>query len=875
MNEIANGATSFPEPEPAHERARLLIVDDVHENLHALMNILRDDYALNAATSGEKALELARRAPQPDLVLLDIRMPGMDGYAVLSALKADTATAEIPVIFVSALAEVADEARGLALGASDYITKPVNPDLLKTRVKNQIELARYRKNPVMFDIAAQVDPANPPSLLVVDDLPENVHELIDALKDDYRIMVACSGAKALEMIERAPPPDLVLLDIVMPDMDGYEVCRRMKASHTGKRIPVMFVTVIDSSVEKVKGFALGAVDYITKPFDIDEVKSRIRTHLELARLRHYLEELVAQRSAMLQISEEKYRVLAHRDALTGLPNRMLFAELLAHALLLAERRQSRLALLHVDLDNFKTINESLGHRFGDQLLIEVSKRLQGLVPERDAVARIAGDEFNIILNHGDDLPGVDLMAQRMIDTLAEPFDLDGTSVYVGASIGIALYPADGQSAETLQSGADSAMHQAKAQGRGILRFFSPEMTSRARERLTLEAELRRALERDELVLYYQPQVDLISGQIVGLEALVRWQHPQRGLILPGEFIPLAEESGLVVRLGDWVLRAACTQIRQWSEVGLTPRHTAVNVSAVQLSRGHLIESVREALQTSGIAPEQLELEITESFVMVDREKSFQSLADLKALGVRLSIDDFGTGYSSLAYLQQLEVHKLKVDISFVRDMTSNSGNASIVKAVIALGHSLGLEIIAEGVEDSGQARYLRSLQCDVMQGYLVSRPLPVEEMTKFLATFSPPRVPVDNEAAATLLLVDDEGNVISALKRLLRRENYRVLTAASGEEALALLAEHEVGVILTDQRMPGMTGTELLARARAMHPNTVRMVLSGFTGLESLTEAINRGEIFKFLTKPWEESELLEAIRQAFRHYSEASAKPD
>ncbi|GAB1393295.1 hypothetical protein MASR1M60_14580 [Rhodocyclaceae bacterium] len=260
--------------------------------------------------------------------------------------------------------------------------------------------------------------------------------------------------------------------------------------------------------------------------------------------------------------------------------------------------------------------------------------------------------------------------------------------------------------------------------------------------------------------------------------------------------------------------------------------------------------------------------------MTDREAAFQTLADLKALGVRISIDDFGTGYSSLSYLQQLQVHKLKVDISYVRDMTTNSGNASIVKAVIALGHSFGLEIIAEGVENQGQARYLRTLQCDVMQGFLVSPPLSADDMTQFLANFQPPEVPTDQSAMSTLLLVDDEPGVISSLKRLLRRENYRILTASSGEEALTLIAENEVGVILTDQRMSGMSGTELLARVRSMHPHIVRMVLSGYTGLDSLAEAINRGEIFKFLTKPWDEIELLDALRAAFRYYAEAKKPP-
>jgi len=267
------------------------------------------------------------------------------------------------------------------------------------------------------------------------------------------------------------------------------------------------------------------------------------------------------------------------------------------------------------------------------------------------------------------------------------------------------------------------------------------MTHRARARLTLEAELRHAIEHDELRLHYQPQVDLRSGKIIGVEALVRWQHPTRGLIAPGEFIPLAEESGLVGGLGEWVLKNACQQIRAWTDAGIAPQQTAVNVSAVQLSRGQLIVSVKAALQAARIDPEQLELEITESFVMLDREQSFKSLAELRALGVRLSIDDFGTGYSSLAYLQQLQVHKLKIDMSFVRGIVTNTSNALIVKAVIALGHSLGLEVIAEGVEEIAQASYLHMLDCDVMQGYLISHPLPAEEITRLLVSYLPIDIP--------------------------------------------------------------------------------------------------------------------------------------
>lgn len=357
------------------KRPLILLVDDVAENIHTLMNVLRDDYALLVATSGEKALALAKRTPQPDLILLDIKMPGMDGYSVLSELKINANTADIPVIFVTSLSEASDEAKGLHLGVADYIVKPVNPDLLKARIRTQLTLARYRRNPIMLDVQTHTTADKQYTLLLVDDQPENIHELIEALKDHYRIQVANNGIKALEIVQGTRPPDLVLLDVLMPDMDGYEVCRRIRANHQGNRIPIIFVTVMDEVKNKVIGFDAGASDYITKPFDIDEVKARVRTHLELARLRRFLEELVSQRTAMLQVSEEKYRFLAHRDTLTGLPNRLLFLEQLAQAIDNAHQQHHQISLLSLDVDNFQAINESFGRALGDQLLIEVAHRL--------------------------------------------------------------------------------------------------------------------------------------------------------------------------------------------------------------------------------------------------------------------------------------------------------------------------------------------------------------------------------------------------------------------------------------------------------------------------------------------------------------------
>ncbi len=974
----------------AVDRPRILIVDDVIDNLHALVAILRDSYAIAAATTGEKALGLAQRHPQPDLILLDVKMPGMDGFSVLSHLKSNPITASIPVIFVTALADAVDEARGLALGVSDYITKPINPELLHRRIGMQLELQRHRRNPMLFDAGRSSDPEHRATLLIVDDVPEHIHALLGALRDFYNIRVANSGAAALELVNGDSPPDMVLLDVAMPDMDGYEVCRQIKGSPEGNRIPVIFFTAADAVPNKVKGFEAGGADYITKPFDVDEVRARIRNHLELARLRRVLEQQVAQHGALLEKSEEKYHILAeyspnweywtapdgtfmyvspactdvsgyaaedffadpllmekiihpddlaawsahgpsaspvdqapvifrirardgserwlehvckpvvdsagrslglrgshrdisarryaedrldffiNRDPLTGLPNRSLFRELLGYALQSAELDRTGFALLFVDLDNFTAINETLGHGVGDQVLVEAAKRLRMTLPQIEAIARISADEFNIIVHPGRDMPPIDFVAQSIVDTLSQPFMLDGNPVYVGACVGIAMYPDDGADAETLQSHADVALHKAKTQGRGVLRFFSSEMSRHARDRLSLDADLRRAVDRGELLLHYQPQSDLINGRIVGVEALVRWNHPVRGMIPPGDFIPLAEESGCIVPLGAWVLRTACRQFKAWQDAGFSLKHIAVNVSTIQLGRGHFVDTVKAALEESGIEPKQLELEITESCLMVDHRQSFKEIEALKALGVRLSIDDFGTGYSSMAYLQELSAHQLKIDLRFVRDITRNSANASIVKAIVALGHSLGLEVLAEGVEDTGQARFLRSLQCDAMQGYLLSRPLSADDLSVFMAAYGPMHLPLENESLSTILLVDDETSILASLRRVLRAENYRILTANSGEEALELLALHPVGVILSDQRMPGMSGSELLAQVRVMYPKTVRMILSGYTGLDSLTEAINRGEISRFLTKPWQNEEIIEAVRDAFRRYAEA-----
>lgn len=714
-------------------RPRVLLVDDVAENLHAMVGALNDVFATTVATSGAKAIELARQQPQPDLILLDVSMPDMDGYEVLAALKEDVQTADIPVVLVTSLGEKEDIARGLSMGAVDFVIKPFDPNLLVARLRDQTELRRYRSLAASAKARRLASRSQRPSVLVVDDVPQNIHGLLDSLKVHYRVMVAGDGITALEIITGPHPPDLVLLDILMPRMDGYEICRRIKATDVGQRIPVIFVTVVDSTPDKVHGFDLGAADFVTKPFDIAEVLARVRTHLELAHLRLVLEDLLSRSTVMLERSREKSLELTYRDPLTGFPNRILHGEHIRFAVEHAERNDLELALLRIDLDNFASINDNLGHAVGDEVISEIGRRLQAQFPDGDEVARVVGDRFSVIFERGEGLP-TDLMAKQLLDAVAVPMSVSGHSVYVTASIGIALYPEDGATADALQSAAGAALKEAKKRGPGTLCFSTPELTTRARERLELMAGLRRALEHDEFRLYYQPQVELASGRLVGVEALIRWEHPERGLITPGHFIPFAEESGLILAIGDWVLHSACDQVRRWNQIGIAPARTAVNISAVQLVDGRLTESVKGALERSGIRPQQLELEITESFFIIDLEQSIHTFDLMRELGVGLSIDDFGTGHSSLSYVRHLNVDKLKIDVSFVRDMVTNVSDAAIVKAVIALGHILDLEVVAEGVEHEAQAQQLAALDCDLVQGYHFGRPMPAEVMTGHLAS---------------------------------------------------------------------------------------------------------------------------------------------
>jgi len=445
----------------------------------------------------------------------------------------------------------------------------------------------------------------------------------------------------------------------------------------------------------------------------------------------YLQAIVRDVTERMQ-AQQRLQYLAHHDALTNLPNRAMFLERLDHALTRARWTKRPLAVLFLDLDRFKNINDTLGHDIGDGALRVTAERLKSCVREGDTVARLGGDEFTVLLEDIANSADVPAVAQKITGALSRPFELEGREFAITTSIGISLFPSDGDDALKLLRNADTAMYRAKDQGRNKYQFYSAEMSAKALEKFMLENSLRHALEREEFLLYYQPQVDLSTGRITGVEALLRWQHPDLGLIPPAQFIPVAEETGLMKSIDEWVLRTACAQAQAWLSAGMPPVSMTVNLSGRTLSEPGLVDTVERSLHATGFASRLLELEITENVIMQNARATVEMLTALNRMGVRLAIDDFGTGYSSLSYLKRFPIDTLKIDQSFVRDITTDSNDASIVTAIIAMGHGLGLKVIAEGVESTGQLAFLRNQACDGMQGFLFSRPLPAAEFARLM-----------------------------------------------------------------------------------------------------------------------------------------------
>jgi diguanylate cyclase (GGDEF)-like protein len=433
----------------------------------------------------------------------------------------------------------------------------------------------------------------------------------------------------------------------------------------------------------------------------------------------------------LKSSQEKLKHLTHYDALTDLPNRALLVERVEQAIRHANRTSNRVALVMLDLDRFKHINESYGHTVGDKLIADVANNLRHVVRDDDTLARVGGDEFVLLFEDIEDIAKLGFMTERIQRALAAPIELPDQIVNMTASMGICVYPEDGANASELMRNADAAMFHAKAQGRNTYQFYTEEMTRKAFEVLLLENDLRQAIEREELVLYYQPQINMKRREVIGAEALIRWNHKVLGTVSPARFIPIAEESGLIVEIGDWVLEEGCRQVSSWQQSGLNVNHLALNVASLQLSRGGLVTRLGALLSQYRLESKQIELEVTEGFVMDRSERSISQLRALRELGVTIAIDDFGTGYSSLSYLKDLPMNKLKIDQSFVRGLPNDKADMALTKTIVELGNGLDMEVIAEGVETAEQAAFLIAEGCHNAQGYLYGKPMPADEFEGF------------------------------------------------------------------------------------------------------------------------------------------------
>jgi diguanylate cyclase (GGDEF)-like protein/PAS domain S-box-containing protein len=567
-------------------------------------------------------------------------------------------------------------------------------------------------------------------------------------------------------------------------------------------------------------------------------------------------------------AQERLAHLAHFDQLTSLPNRGVFYERLTHGLVQAERHQWTVGVMFIDLDRFKTVNDTMGHSIGDALLRQIAGRLTECVRKEDTVSRLSGDEFAIVLARLSDADDAGLVAEKVLQRLRAPFDVDGSEVTVSASIGITLYPGDADNADVLMRNADVAMYNAKSRGRDNYQFYTAELNARALARMQLEARLRGALERDEFVLHFQPKILLDSGLICGFEALLRWAPERDRLVSPAEFVPVLEETGLITPVGEWVVGAACRHIAQWRAAGLTPVPIAINLSARQLRRAGFAELVARTLDAYGIESRLLEVEITESSLMENPDEAHAVLAGLKALGITLAIDDFGTGYSSLAYLKRFPFDILKIDRSFVRDIPGDPDDSMIARTIIALAHSLSLEVVAEGVESEDQLGFLLAHRCDHAQGFLFARPVPAQESTRLLERGAPlyqRARPASFGQSPCVLVLDDDIDDLVLAQQLLQRDGYQVLTAMNVKDALDMLASHNVVAVVSDQRMPGTSGVEFFSRVKRSHPDVVRIMLSGIDDAQTMAAAINDGAVHKYYVKGRDEALLRDTVRRVVR----------
>ena len=566
---------------------------------------------------------------------------------------------------------------------------------------------------------------------------------------------------------------------------------------------------------------------------------------------------------METVSQRDLQFTLTHDVLTGLPNHALFRDRLEHALRRAARAQRPVQVAALQLDLFKRVHALVGHKAGERILVEIARRIEGAVGPDVTVARDGGDKFLLLLE-GMEQPQVSARIGGIAQAVAAPFEHDGHSVYVTCCVGGAAFPLSGGTAEDLLLAADRALACAQEAGAGTQHWDDALPGDGGLDRLRIGFALREALAGDGLSLRYRPRVDLVSGTICAVEASVCLDH-DGATVPPAILLGVAEECGLGGPLADWVLRHAAAHAAQWRAQGFTALRVGVNLTARQLAMCDLEGAILPALADAGVPPTCLDLELPENLLADDVDRLAECLRGLRDKGIRLGLDGFGTGSSSLVNLQRLPLDVLKIDGSFIARVPDGDGAAAVVDAIVTMGHSLGMRVVADGVEREGQCDFLARHMCDAVQGDFVSAPVPFDAMTALLQTGPglAPRLLRFNRTQPTLLLVDDETSIVSSLRRLLRGDGYRILTANSGKEGLKLLEEHTVDVIVSDQRMPEMTGVEFLREVRRLYPDTVRIVLSGYTELQTVTDAVNGGAIYKFLTKPWDDEQLRSHIQEA------------
>ena len=690
---------------------RVLVVDDDPGGRRLTRaTLVKAGFVVIEAGDGQQALD-ALRALLPDLVLMDVSMPVMDGFTACAELRRLPGGNRVPVVMMTGLDDVKSIERAFEVGATDFITKPINWTILAHRVRYML-----RASSAINDLKqSQRRLSNAQRIGEMGDWEWDVcNDSIVSSEQTRRIFGIAPemGDQGLESFLATVHPE---------DADRLrQACGRAVESGAAFSIDHRIVHPGHGNREP-GGISLRHVHQQVEV--IERGEGGRATHVAGA-----VHDITRHKNA-----EEQIRRLAYYDPLTGLPNRLLFTEQLHKALAHAERHQRRVAIMFVDLDHFKRVNDTLGHGVGDELLRVASTRLTSSLRGHDTVARpsheavsstiarLGGDEFIVMLTDlhcsADAAAGV---ARRLVAALAEPVTIQGTEIFVGGSIGVAMFPDDGADIDTLLMNADTAMYRAKEAGRGGFQFYDRSMNARARDRLVMESMLRRALERNEFVLHYQPRVDVANGRIVGAEALIRWLHPERGLVPPAEFIPLAEDCGLIIAVGEWAIETACRQSAAWRAAGLPPLPVAVNLAATHLRVRALPDMVAQAMRRHALPPSGLEIEVTESILLAEPEVSIQIAKRLSEMGVGLSIDDFGTGYSSLSYLKKLPIESLKIDRSFIRDLATDLDDAAIITAIIAMAHSLKLKVVAEGVETRAQLAFLQARGCDEYQGYLTS-----------------------------------------------------------------------------------------------------------------------------------------------------------